>query len=557
MSDLFKSFLPACCVLALAQQVFAQQPPSAGSQLQQIQPSPVPPPAPPAMRIEQRAPTSSGADGADQTRIVVDTLRITGTSVFTESELLALTGFVPGRELSLYDLQRMAARITERYRRNGNIVAQAIVPAQDIRNNTVTIAVSEGRYGQVVLHNDSKLADRVARGSLGGLNSGDVITLGPLESRLLRLSDLPGIVVSSTLVPGTSVGTSDLIVDIVPGKALSGSVDADNAGNRYTGEYRLGATLYLNDPLGIGDLASLRVLTSGSGLQYARVGYQAPVGRVDVGVAYDWLHYSLGREFSDLHAHGTAEVASVFGRYALVRSRDNNLYVQAAFAVKTFSDRVDAFQTVTDKRSEVVALSLYGDSRDTFGGGGFNTYGVTLATGWLDIRTPAARAIDAQTLQTNGGFGKLSFNASRLQSLGAPFSLYGAISGQLASKDLDISEKMELGGINAVRAYPEGEAYGDQGAVVTLEGRMDLPVFERVPGRLQLVAFVDAGSVRLDKHRQHSGTRDLSGAGVGINWAAPGNFAVRSYYAHKLGSEPATSSPDRSGRFWIEVVKFF
>ena len=127
----------------------------------------------------------------------------------------------------------------------------------------------------------------------------------------------------------------------------------------------------------------------------------------------------------------------------------------------------------------------------------------------------------------------------------------------MASKNLDISEKIELGGINAVRAYPEGEAYADQGVIATLEGRMDLPRFDAVPGQFQAVVFVDAGSVSLDKQHDQSSRRNLSGAGVGLNWAAPNNFNVRTYYAHKLGSGVARSAPDRSGRFWIEVVKFF
>ena len=177
--------------------------------------------------------------------------------------------------------------------------------------------------------------------------------------------------------------------------------------------------------------------------------------------------------------------------------------------------------------------------------------------GSLDIRTPDARTLDEQTLRTNGSFAKASFYASRLQSLGAPFSVYGAVSGQIASKNLDISEKMELGGINGVRAYPEGEAFADQGAIVTVEGRADLPKIDFLPGLFQGVVFVDAGSASIDRHHERSNRRTLSGAGVGLNWTEPGNFAVRSYYAHQLGNAKATSSPDRSGRFWIELVKFF
>jgi hypothetical protein len=32
---------------------------------------------------------------------------------------------------------------------------------------------------------------------------------------------------------------------------------------------------------------------------------------------------------------------------------------------------------------------------------------------------------------------------------------------------------------------------------------------------------------------------------------------VKAYYARKLGSEDAQSAPDKSGRFWVQAVKYF
>ncbi len=552
-----KTSLISLALLAFSQAVIAQQPPSAGGQLLQIPPSPSQPRAAPEFRIEQRATVPIAP--SDQVKIVVRTLRVTGSTVFAESELIGMTGFKPGSELTLSELQQMAARITEHYRHHGYFVAQAFVPAQDIKDNAVTIDVSEGRYGGVTLRNTSTLSDRVAIGLLAGLEGGDVISTAPLESRLLQLSDLPGVNVKSTLVPGASPGTSDLIVDITPGRAVSGSIDADNAGNPYTGAYRIGATVNVNNPLGLGDVASLRVLTSGSGLKYARASYQLPVGRAQVGVAYSMLDYSLGKQFAPLQAHGTAEIASIYARYPLIRSRNDNVYLQLAFDAKKFQDKVDSVGSVTDRKSRVLMASIYGDHRDNFGGAGLNSYSLTWSAGRLDLQTPAALAADALTARTQGSFNKISFNALRLQSLGGPFSVYGAVSGQVASKNLDVSEKMELGGMNAVRAYPEGEAYADEGVLLTLEGRMDLPRFTSAPGQVQLIAFVDAGSVTLNKEPWFAGPnrRHLSGAGVGVNWSDPGNFMVRAYYARKLGNEVALSSPDKSGRFWVQLVKYF
>jgi len=215
----------------------------------------------------------------------------------------------------------------------------------------------------------------------------------------------------------------------------------------------------------------------------------AQFGKATAGVAYTALNYRLGEEFASLHAHGTAEIASVYGSYPLIRSRSTNLYAVIGFDAKTFQDKVDLVSAVTDR-----------------------------------------------------------------------VSLYGAIYGQFASKNVDISEKMGLGGMYAVRAYPTGEAYSDEGYVATLEARLLLPKFsERLPGQFHLIGFADTGSGTINQNPWTTGTnhRTLSGAGVGVNWEDYNNFVVNAYWAHKLGNEVATYAPDRNGRFWIQVVKFF
>jgi len=485
---------------------------------------------------------------------------VTGQTVYSEAELLAVTGFSPGRELTLYDLRVMASKIADYYHRDGYFVAQAYLPAQDIQNGSVTIRVIEGHYGKVTLNNQANISDYVPNNLLSGLKSGDLIDSAPLERRLLLISDLPGVEVKSTLVPSASEGASDLIVDLTPGRRITGSVDADNAGNRYTGQYRIGVTVNFNEPLGYGDVITLRALTSGEGLFYVRAAYETQLAQARVGVAYSYLHYKLIEEFEDLHANGEAHVGSIYGSYPLIRSRNNNLYFGLAFNAKWFEDRVDLYSTVTDKQAQVLIAGLYGDHSDNFLAGGLSSYSLTWFGGNLDIRTDAARAIDEATAQSDGLYNKLVFSAMRLQNLTESFSLYASIYGQLAFNNLDVSEKMELGGMYAVRAYPEGEAYADEGYVLTVEARMKLPkFFERMPGQLQLIGFADTGTVRINKDpwTNEDNTRTLSGAGVGLNWSEINNFMVRAYYAFKLGDEEATSAPDSSGRFWIQLVKYF
>ncbi len=98
------------------------------------------------------------------------------------------------------------------------------------------IAVLEGRYGKLDLRNSSRLSDSLARDTLSSASSGAVIEQSRLERELLLLKDLAGVASAATLKPGEQVGTSDLVVDITPTRTFTGTLEADNYGNRYTGQ---------------------------------------------------------------------------------------------------------------------------------------------------------------------------------------------------------------------------------------------------------------------------------------------------------------------------------
>lgn len=555
---MLKRNILSLALLALSQSVLAIEPPNAGTQLQQIPPSPTPQKRPPEISLVPSQPAVAAE--TDEIKVNVQRVQITGMRSYTEADLLKQISFQPNSELSLAELRAMATKIAAYYHQNGYFVAQAYLPAQEINNGVVSIAVIEGQYGKVIVRNPTNLSNRLVENQLDGINSGDAITSVPLEHRLLLLSDLAGVRINSTLAPGATVGTSDLIVDVAPAARVNGSIDADNAGNRYTGENRIGATINVNNLAGQADVASLRLLTSAEGLNYARAAYQLQIAKATVGAAYSWLDYELGEEFASLDASGNAKIASVYGRYPLMRSRNANLYTDILYENKTLQDKIGLTNTETDKKINELTAALRGDFRDQWAGGGLSSYSVAATVGDLNIQTPTARAIDALTARSDGNYTKLSVNASRLQRVTDSFALFAGVSGQLASKNLDNSEKMQLGGIQAVRAYPEGEAYADEGYVMTLEARQDLPKFtDNMPGQLQLVGFVDAGRVTIDQTAWSTGdnTRTLSGAGVGINWMDYNNFVMKLAYAHRLGDEKATSAPDSGGQFWVQLVKYF
>jgi hemolysin activation/secretion protein len=147
-----KSWAP-CLVLLVSQGAVAQSMPSAGSQMQQLPIVPSFPSSAPRVEVPPSAPKLAQPEQA--TVFVVQQLNVSGASVYTQTELLKVAEFEPGRAMSLQALYAMADKITQHYRRGGFPVARAYLPAQEFRDGTVTMTVLEGQYGQVALNNTS------------------------------------------------------------------------------------------------------------------------------------------------------------------------------------------------------------------------------------------------------------------------------------------------------------------------------------------------------------------------------------------------------------------
>ncbi|MFM6989856.1 MAG: ShlB/FhaC/HecB family hemolysin secretion/activation protein [Rhodoferax sp.] len=556
----YPSLLLGSLLLATATTPRAQQAPTASTQLQQI-------PVSPSLSTKQaewgpdpqQLPSSVDSSGP---KVLVETLTFTGNGVFTTPELVQASGFISGQQYTLSELRQFAAKVSSHYRERGYFLAQTLVPAQEITHGVVQLTVLEGRLGQVELSNASAASDRTASGLLAGLPEENPMTQSGLERRMLLLSELPGVLARSTLRPGTTPGTADVLVQLTAGPKVGGSLELDNQGNPYTGTYRMGATLYVNEPMGWGDVASARLLTAGEGLSYGRVAYQTLVGPFTMGVAASSLYYQLGGAFARLESSGTAQTGSAFASYPLLRSRQQNLSAQWSVDYKDFNDRTGAGSpSQTSKIAQIHTLGLKGNHQDASGQHALQ-YNAAWVLGTVSLQDATTLSNDAITAQSNGAYDKLVYGVSWQQELAQKRSLYLSLNGQWASKNLDASEKFSLGGTGGVRAYPAGEASGDEGFVLTIEGRVPWPALSQyLAGSAQAVAFIDTGTETANKSPWDSGTsakrRTLSGMGLGLNYTSPNKWMATAYYAFKVGDEAATSAPDAAWRFWLQAAKFF
>jgi hemolysin activation/secretion protein len=541
----------------------AAAPPSSGAVLEGAKPPVVTQPADkgPVITVEGQEPVDR-SDG--QQKIPVKGFRISGEPPLPADELLGLVKSEAGREISLGELNALAGKLTRHLRQKGYIVAFAYIPAQDIVGGIVEIAVIPGKYGQVKITGSGHFDRERLKSMVSAAKPGTVITQGPLERALLILSDLNSVSVKATLSPGEATGTADLILEVSDTAKWRGAVYADNWGNRYTSRNRLGVQMTAGNIGGHGDDLSVGGLISeNSRMNNYNFGYNLLWGGdgARVSLKHSRVDYALGESYADLGATGEAKVTSADVSYPLIRSRAFSLYGSVGYEDKRLRDDQTATSSYSPKKSHMVSIGLSGNFADNWLGGGHNAFGITHYKGRLNVLDATAAATDDTTARTAGDFSKTILSYQRQQYVAENLSFHISFTGQVAGKNLDSSEKLFLGGADGVRAFPQGEAAGDDGYKLTGELRWRLPGLSAGKDNVYLVGFYDYGSVIVN-HKPWTGAgdsnrRSLMGTGLGLLWTRSPDFSLRLDYAWKLGKERATADEDKNGRLWVQGVRYF
>jgi len=558
-----KGVSAAGCWLALAGPVaHAQQRPDAGSVLEGLKQPPVAPR--PGADVLPRAPEPKPALGAPGLKLVVKSFRITGNTLYREDQLLATVQEFVGKEQTIDGLNDAATKVRAYYRERGYFLSQAYLPQQEIKDGVVEIAVIEARVGKVAVNfkEGSRYSENLVRGLVNAhLKEGDLITETGLETPLLLLNDLPNAIVSSEIKPSQTVGAADLTVNVADAPGwISGTVDMDNAGNRFTGAIRTGISVNINNPLALGDQFNYRGFVTDDRMGFYRIGYVLPVGYwgTRVGLSYASFHYRLGKDFLAAGNHGVGAVTTVYGFHPILRTRSANAIIQFAYEDKTLNDRDDVSQTITNLNVVSSKLGVVGDFRDGMLGGGLNSFSYTVTEGNVVLSGDLGNNNASQL----GRFAKHNFEFRRLQKISDNASLLLSLSGQMASKNLASSERFSLGGASGVRAYPTGEALGDTGYLFQGEFRYIIPGLKVAGGDVTVSGFYDQGWVQIQENfvgaAGTANNRNLSGYGVGASVGKDSDFVLRASAAWRNENEvPNSDTARRIPRVWVQAVKWF
>jgi hemolysin activation/secretion protein len=550
-----------------------QNAPGAGTILQTVPPATVRPDTGPGIEDRVSKPPRAIAD-VEGMRLEIKGFRIVGLTVAEPAEFSDdLAPFI-GTEKRFQDLLDAAAAIKRSLAGLGFFLADVVVPEQKIADGIIELRVLEGRLGKVRLEVDpaARIDRDLLQSYIGSLEEGGLIRTTDVERALFQIHDLRGIVATSSFGPGTVSGTADLTIRVAAAKKFDANFDFDANGSIYTGLHRASAGIDANGLFGRGEIISVRASNAIDGnLRFARASILMPVGPwgTKIGGAISDLNYRLGTpSFSPLKVNGAAYVTSLTAIHPFVRSRNTNLMLIAQSDKREFYDISLASGDENLKKSDVSSLALSGDFRDRLGGGGINVFNVAYTLGELKFGIAAKELADqgAGGRKLKGLFSKTNLTLSRLQAVGERLALYASYSQQFTNKNLDPSEKISLGGPNAVRAYPQGEGAGDEGYFGTFEMRYRLPVEEDLPGSMVLAGFYDFGrSILIKKPNSADLTgatpaallRRIAGPGIGVNWEVPNDWYLRATMAFRDTTKATADHLLRYPRFYFQFNKFF
>jgi len=477
------------------------------------------------------------------TTVKVSGFEIVGNTAIQSSEIIAAindyikkNGWQNKPFYALEDIKTIAAVVTAHYRKKGFLLANVIVPEQDIKDGIVKLEVIEGSVGNVVIGGGGGSADfsklkyykkSYVEGWFENI-LGQSLNEAELERALLLANDTPGLTAKAVLEKGAETGKSDVQVKVedVP-YPVSLTLEYNNEGAKAVSSDRYGVYFAVTDPY----FGSTLNVTGFMGdklenTEYLGVDYSVPITGTGFrfGVRHIGADYIVSSgKYVDLGIEGDSDILGGYISHSCVRSRAVNLKLTAGY------DRKHMFEymlntMVSNDDLAVAYLRADFDNIDRFAGK--NLLSFTYSHGIPDFHGSLETSdVQASRLVSGGKFDKYNAELARLQKLWK-FIFIARAAGQYSQDRLVNPELFAIGGSSTVRGFPVSSFVGDSGYAVTAELRVSLPFVsdntmfgQKLGDMLQFAVFFDNGSVKRNTTVLVPGetkTDDISGAGYGV-----------------------------------------
>lgn len=484
--------------------------------------------------------------------MVLSSMLIQGVSIYPLADLAPTYEHQLAREVSVSDLVDSANAITDRYRRDGYFLTRAAVSETDATTGSARIVVYEGYFSEVRIEGQGA---RAAEPFLRPLEGRRPVTLAELDRRLALASDIPGVTLASRIEPVIGDPSQHRLVVETTMRSAAAGLYVDNRGTPDQGPWQVYASANYNSVIQPGDqvfMSAMTVPDSPDELTYADASYSMALeggGRVRIGVSGYRTDAPAGNRNG--WVGGWSRAATIGISTPLVRSRDQNLWLNASFDVR----KVGQNYVSTGQAEETLAVgrvSIAGQKRDE---GGYVAGSIQLSQGFdalgaTDLTSALNTRIDA-----TGEFTKVNAQVSLYRDIGKYAGIYAEASGQWSNDPLLASEEFMVGGPNLGRAYDYAETSGDSAVAVSIEARLGYAPKDSVITFAQAYAFMDAAKV-WNVRPGHDPSDRLASAGVGSRVTFDRDTTLRLELAKPLTRAPWQAG-DNGWRAYVSLSRQF
>ncbi|EFA48703.1 conserved hypothetical protein [Yersinia pestis KIM D27] len=336
---------------------------------------------------------------------------------------------------------------------------------------------------------------------------------------------------------------------------------ADNQGNDYSGHNRLLTGGVLNNLTGWGDqLRADLILSSSADVFNGLLDYNFPINSYGTRAAlnYSYLDYTLTGPFSVLDARGHSTTWGINLRHPWIRTSAARIDVNAGY----YQARMrDALILLPEQKRNLNAGEFGISGTFTALPRGLSNFNLLGTAGDLALDDEYSQSINTLT-HVSGNFSRFNYRVGHDQGIGSHVSFFNQFTGQMASKNLDSSQKLLLGGPLAVRAYGIGDGSVDKGTIFTTELRTrwqpDFPDWAGYGHQITVAAFFDQGWGAY--YRQpivglSENNINISGFGSYITFARPADYFLNLTWAHRTGQ--AVTRHQDNDQLWLSAYKMF
>jgi len=517
------------------------------------------PPTPQSLpEIEMPAPERAPPPkDAERITLTLNELQVVGASVYDTAELSALWRDLLNRPVTLADLYGVRDAITAKYRNDGYVLSQAVVPAQRIRNGVVRLEVVEGYVDEVIVQGEARdrlgLLERMG----GKIKASRPLRMADMERYVLLADDLPGVAVKTVLEASPDTPGASRLTLTLERTPLNGSLTLDNRGTRSVGPMQATGVVSVEDQLGLFERTTAQgILTP----QIRELRFLDLAQGVPVDAEGTMLTYGVRRSWSKpgdsvrpLELDSLTSSARIGLSHPFLRSRARTLRGDLSFTVR--DSRTTALgDPLSQDRLRILAAELAYDVSDAWDGVNL----VTLqASKGLDI-LHSSRSGSANLSRAGGrsDFRKVNLIAQRNQKLGEDHVLVLAGEAQYSPDQLLSAEEFGIGGKAYGRAFDASEISGDNGFSTRAELQRILQVAQDDLDYVMLYGFGDYGAVWNYEAGSRHGRRSLGSAGVGVRFGVFQRIDASVELAKPFITVP-TSTLDRSARTFFTLSTQF